>query len=160
MTEVRQGQTRNGGKPYGIVKLEDYSGAGESALFGEDWAKWCGFMKEGNSLFVTARTEPHRWKEGEIDLRIGKIEFLGDVSEKNIKSITITINLDALDENVADELSALVDKSPGNVEMIFDVFDQEHNYRVALASRKKRIKIEKELLEFIDGHWGLSYKIN
>ena len=160
VTEVRQGQTRNGGKPYGIVKLEDYSGAGELALFGEDWAKWCGFMKEGNSLFVTARTEPHRWKEGEIDLRIGKIEFLGDVSEKNIKSITITINLDALDENVADELSALVDKSPGNVEMIFDVFDQEHNYRVALASRKKRIKIEKELLEFIDGHWGLSYKIN
>jgi DNA polymerase-3 subunit alpha len=129
-------------------------------LFGADWAKWNGYMKVGNSLFVTARTEPHRFREGEIDLRIGKIEFLGDVNENNVKSITITMNINALDENVADELLAIVEKSPGKVEMVFDIFDQEHNYRVALASRKKKIKIEKELIEFIDAHWGLSYKIN
>jgi hypothetical protein len=70
------------------------------------------------------------------------------------------MNINALDENVADELLAIVEKSPGKVEMVFDIFDQEHNYRVSLASRKKKIKIEKELLEFIDAHWGLSYKIN
>ena len=38
VTAVKEGQTRNG-KPYGIVKMEDFSGGGEIPLFGDEWAR-------------------------------------------------------------------------------------------------------------------------
>lgn len=82
VTDVREGQTRNG-KPYGIVKLEDYSGAGEIALFGEEWARWRGHMGVGNSIFITARIEPKQWRPETNELRIGRIEFLSDIKDKN-----------------------------------------------------------------------------
>lgn len=162
ITDLRCGQTKEGGKPYGIVKIEDYTGAGELALFGEDWAKWNGYMAVGNSIFITARTEPHRWKDT-IDLRIGRIEFLGDVSEKIVNSITIFTDLNMLDGDVVEELIAILqeanDKS-GQISVFFDITNRENNYQVNLLAREIKLKKVHTLIDYIESHSGFSYKIN
>ena len=48
VTKIHEGQTKNG-KPFGRVTMEDYSGAGEFALFGESWAKLSGYFKTGHA---------------------------------------------------------------------------------------------------------------
>ena len=95
VTDLRIGQTKTG-KPYGIVKMEDYSGAGELALFGDDWANFSGYFQIGNSLFVTARVEERQWKQNTYELKIGRVEFLTDVKDQKIKSITITLQTNLL----------------------------------------------------------------
>ena len=38
VTGVREGYTKTG-KPYGIAKIEDYSGSAEFAFFGNEWVE-------------------------------------------------------------------------------------------------------------------------
>ena len=38
MSAVREGYTKTG-KPYGIAKVEDYSGSAEFAFFGNEWVE-------------------------------------------------------------------------------------------------------------------------
>ncbi len=159
VTSVRTGQTRTG-KPYGIVKMEDYSGAGEVALFGEDWARQMGFFTVGNSLFITARVEPRRFKEGAYDLRIGRVEFLPDVKESKIKSISITVRLDELDSATATELAELLKSTPGNTEVYLLVTDIESQMKVTLHSKTLRLTVRKQLIDFISETPGMEYKIN
>ena len=61
VTQVREKTTKRG-DPCGFVTIEDFTGAGELALFGEEWTKWRGMMVEGYTLLENAprssRTAP------------------------------------------------------------------------------------------------------
>ncbi len=159
ITPQREGQTKNG-KPFGIVKIEDFNGSGELALFGDDWAKWRGYFSPGNSLFITARIEPKRWNPSEMELRIGKIEFLSDVKEEKIQSITISIRLDEIDDTTTGSLISLLNEEKGNTQVFFNIIDLKHAGHVTLRSRTHLISVKKSLLDFIESHKALDYKIN
>ncbi len=159
VTSVREGQTRTG-KPYGIVKMEDFTGSGEIALFGEDWAKWRGFLVESNSVFITARVEPKRWDPSSFELRIGKVEFLTDVKDQRLESITITVRLDLIDDTTVGDLTTLLKAEPGPTQVLFNVVDIKHNGHVTLRSKTHSISIKKALLNFIESNKALEYKIN
>lgn len=159
VTNLREGQTRNG-KPFGIVKMEDFTGAGEIALFGQDWAKWRNYMVIGNTLFLNARVEPRRWNEGSFDLRIGTIDFLADVKDKKIGSITITVRAEMLDEQTINELDTLISDNPGNTDLYFRLIDVQGQMRVMLQSRQRKLSVKKALISYIEGNSALGYKIN
>ncbi len=160
LTEVREGQTRNG-KPYGRVKIEDYAGAGEVALFGDEWTRWRNYLiSVGNILYLTARVEPRRWREDAFDLRIGRIEFLSDVNNSRIERLTITTRLEDVDEQFVNELTSHIKSSPGPTELFIQVVDLENNMRVDLQAQNHRLAVKKSLIDFLDGQPKLEYKIN
>ena len=156
---AKEGQTKKG-NPYGIVLLEDYSGTMELALFGEDWARWKGYLTAGNTVYISARIEPHRFRPDEYDLKIGKIEFLSDVKDKNIEKITINILLEKLTEDVLEELIALVEANPGDTALHVHVKDNEFNSTIPLASRSFTINVTKTVLDFLGKHEAFGYSIN
>ncbi len=159
VTDLREGQTRNG-KPFGIVKMEDFHGSGEIALFGDDWAKWRGYFSTGNSLFISARSEPKRWDPASFELRIGKVEFLSDVKDSRLQRITIIARSDLLDEATANELSTLLNEEKGPSEVYFKIIDMEQQAHVLLQSKTCRISIKKSLIDFIENNNALGYEIN
>ena len=159
VTSLREGQTRNG-KPFGIVKMEDFEGSGEIALFGQDWAKWRNYMIIGNTLFINARVEPRRWKEDSFDLRIGSIEFLTDVKEKKIEKLTITARLESLDDQTVNELDTLIAQSPGHATLCFHIIDPQGQMHLMLQSRQRKLSVHKALIAYIKKNAALNYKIN
>ena len=44
-------------KPFGIVTIEDFEGAGEIALFGEEWTKWQSMLQEEYPVYITAKCQ-------------------------------------------------------------------------------------------------------
>ncbi len=158
VTNVRVGQTKTG-KPYGIVKLEDYTGAGELALFGNDWANFSGFLQVSNSVFITARVEERQWRQGEYELKIGRVEFLADVKDQKIKSITITLRTDKLSANLAADLTACLKRTPGPTDVFFNVIDPEKQMHVTLQSKNCRISVTSELMDMMK-EYELDYHIN
>lgn len=159
ITELREGITKTG-KPYGIVKIEDYSGSGEIALFGQDWATWSGYLRIGNSVFITGRTEPHRFKMNTVDLRIGKIEFLTDVKDRVIEKITIKINLHELTESLANELATIIAENPGSTPLYFHINQMEEQTYVTLHSKAYKVSINKSFISYFENTPNLSFKIN
>ncbi len=158
VTAVREGQTKNN-NPYGIVKIEDYEGAGEIPLFGEAWAQWRGYLNVGSAIFITAKVEKRRWDETRFDLRIGKIEFLADVSDKLVERITISTRVDLLENADLEGLTEIINSNPGNAVLAFRVKDLEENMKTQLES-KCRITVTKQLIDFISSSDAFEYKIN
>ncbi len=159
VTKVFEGITRNG-KPYGRVTMEDYAGSGTFALFGDEWARFQGYFKEGNSLFITGKIVERRWKQGEYDLSIGRVEFLPDVKDEKIRSITITLRIDALNDATVCELAQLVKRHEGPTEVFFNLVDLTERRHLTLRSRRYRLSVERELIDFLDAAPEIDYKIN
>ena len=158
VTDLRIGQTKTG-KPYGIVKMEDYSGAGELALFGDDWANFSGYFQIGNSLFVTARVEERQWKQNTYELKIGRVEFLTDVKDQKIKSITITLQTNLLNRKTANELSSLIKQKEGSTDIFFNVIDGKKQSQVMLQCNDYRVSVGSELISYLNDN-SIEYQIN
>lgn len=156
---VREMMTRTG-KPMGIVKLEDYSGTGELAFFGEDWTNVRNYMIVDNSLFITAKSEPRRYNEDIYDIRVTNVEFLADVKEDRITRLTVMASLDVLNDSIVSDLASLIREYPGHTELCFNIMDTSEQSHVLLASRKMHVSVKKELVNYINSVEGLDFKIN
>ena len=159
VTNVRNGVGKSG-QPFGIVSIEDYSGTGELPLWGQDWATWGNYMGVGNSIYIQARVQPGKYNPNRIDLTIGKIEFLSDVKDQLIESITISCPLTELNDDIVLTLSTLMDESPGHAALYFNILDPEGKQNLKLQSLNKRINVQQKLLDYIESQEHLSYKIN
>ena len=159
VTSVRSSFTKNS-KPCGFIMLEDFYGGGELALFGESWGRWSGMFTEGASVYITASVQP-RFRDSEVlDLRILNVEYLQTVKEKNIESITITLNADLLEEKDVDDLGEIVRESPGKTRLYFQLCDTQGKHHVLLVSQNRLVDVRHALIDYIDTHEGMEYKIN
>ncbi|MCC8187280.1 MAG: DNA polymerase III subunit alpha [Bacteroides sp.] len=159
VTHVRRGIGKNG-NPYGIVKMEDYSGSAEFAFFGNDWITFQGYLAEGTFLFMRARCQSKQWRQDELEIKITSMELLPDVKEKLIEKITISIPLATLNPVIVTELAELTKKSPGNAELCFEVLDDDQHMKVDLISRPVKLSVDKELVHYLNEQPDLAFRIN
>jgi DNA polymerase-3 subunit alpha len=162
VTETREGMTKKG-NPYGVMKIEDYTGNAEIALFGNEYVDFSKYFKVGMYLLIRARVESHRWKEGEVDLRISSIRLLQEEKDKMIEKIHITIPIHALDEPMINEFSTLIKSNPGQSLLYFKVTDGEHNISLNLFSQDVRLNVTQELINFLQDlqeNGYVEFKIN
>ena len=160
VTEVRSGTTKNG-KPFGVATIEDFSGTGEIALFGDNWVNWGGYLSIDRSIIISGIVEKHRFKEGEFELRIGKIDWLADVSDSVIERITISVNTNALNMDDVEMLTSYAEENPGKTAMrlVFIDATNPHN-QLYMTSRAYHIKVNRNFLDEIEASDALSYSIN
>ena len=159
VTAVREGYTKTG-KPYGIAKVEDYSGTAEFAFFGNEWVEKKNFFMEGMFLFMKGKCQPKQWKQEEWEVKINSIELLPEVKERVVEKLTVTAPLSAIDDQLIMEFSSLVKDSPGNAELHFLVRDEDGQMYVNLMSRTMKISVQKELVNYLKNQPLLDYKIN
>ena len=159
ITGLRNGVGKSG-LPFGIVTIEDYTGAGELPLFGKEWSTWANYMTIGNSIYVTAHVEPGKYNANRIDITIGKVDYLVDVKDELIHDITITIPLTSMNEDTVEEMIQHIEGHPGTTDLYFHIPDPEGQMPLTLHSREHKITVQRSLIEFIDSRESLSYRIN
>lgn len=159
VTSMRRGTSKNG-NPYGIAKIEDYSGAAEIPFWGKDWVDFQGYLNEGTFLFIKARCQSRQWKKDELELKVTSIELLPDVKERLIEKITVLIPLSALNKALVDKLADLAEDHPGNASLYFKVVDTETQMDVNLVARPVKLSVGRELVGFLEGRPELEFRIN
>lgn len=159
VTNVREGQTKTG-KPYGIAKVEDYSGSYEFAFFGSEWIDKRNFFMVGMFLFLKGKCQPRQWKQDEWEVKVGNIELLSEVKDKLIDKITINAPLSSVDDEMITDLLSIVKEHPGRAELCFVVKDEDGEMHVSLSSKTIRIEVEKTVMSYIKSQPQLSFKIN
>ena len=159
VTGLRKGVSKKG-KPYGIVTIEDYSGAGELALFGENWAKFGSYMETpGTTLFITGRVQGKRYAPEEMELSIGNLEFLDNVKDRIIENINIYIPEETINENLVVQIEEAINQNPGNTELYVHFIDAETNVPVRMKRRGKGITVTKKLIGALNDN-DIKYEIN
>ena len=159
VTEVKSKFTKTG-KPCGFVTIEDFEGAGELAFFGEEWGKWRGHLSEGYTVFITAKCVQKYPNSNYIDFQVSNIEYLQSVSDKRIESFTIEADSNHIDETVVNDILTMVNESPGNTQLYFQIHDSESNNTVLLRSRTRPITVKRELVNYVESHPNMTYKVN
>ena len=159
VTSVRRGISKNG-NPYGIAKIEDYSGSAELPFFGNDWVTYQGYLGERTFLYIKARCQPRQWRQDELELKITSMELLPDVKEKLIEKITILIPLGVLNKALVTELAELTKERPGTTELYFKVTDPESKMTLDLVSRPVKLSVGRELISYLKERPELDFRIN
>jgi len=113
------------------------------------------------TFFITAGVQPPRWGgKGDPDLNIKKVEWLADVKDRKIRSITINARLEAVDVALVTEILELVRHSVGDSALQFNIYDASTSQWITLSSRNSRINVTHELVRYIEAHPALTYSIN
>ena len=160
VTGLRRGISKNG-NPYGIAKIEDYSGSFEIPFWGNDWVTYQGYLGEGTFLYIKARCQPKQWRKEELELKITSMELLPDVKERLVEKITISMPLTTLDSTLIMELSALIKDHPGTTELYFRLIDEELNSQALdFIARPIKLSVGKELINYLNSRPDLAFRIN
>ncbi|MBQ8046940.1 MAG: DNA polymerase III subunit alpha [Prevotella sp.] len=159
VTAVRSAFTKRG-EPCGFVTIEDFQGAGELALFGNEWGRWRSYFVEGSSVFVQAKFVSRFANSSYVSMQIDKVEYLQNVMERGMERFTIVVDSESVDDTMADDLTTLLAESPGSTQLYMQIVDREHNTTLNMRSRNRQITISRALMNYIEAHEGMSYKVN
>ena len=150
VTGLREGTTKTG-KPFGIVQFEDFTGAGEIAFFGTNWAQWQNYLKIGYAVLIHAGVASRRFNPNQCDVVVKNIEFLADVKTSGIAELNINVTATTIDPVEIRELIAFTEQNPGNTAVTFN-FQIPGQYRkIKVRSRFKKVNIERPLIVFLKG---------
>ncbi len=159
ITAVNERFSQKTGKPFGFVTIEDFEGSGELALFGDDWARWNGLMKENYTIFVTAKCQPRFRNSESYELKVQNVQQLYDVKEKRLEKFTISIPASKVTDETISNLSTLLDGNEGNTQLYIQLHTSENDF-VTLRSKGKGINIDRKLLDYIAAEEEMDYFIN
>ncbi len=159
ITSVESRLTKTG-KPCGFVVIEDFNGSGRIALFGEEWAKWQGMLREGYTVFIRAKCS-QRFKDSKFfDFRISDIKLLQTVKEESIDKITLHVNVNDLNEELVDDLMSIISTNQGSTKLFLQVNDFANNTNFLMRAREREIELTHDFLSYIEQHENISYTVN
>lgn len=159
ITEVKDKFTRTG-KPCGFVTIEDFSGTGEIAFFGEEWGKWKGMMVVGSTVYLTGKCSQRYRDSNYYDFRINDVQYLQTVRDKQIHRLTIVVDSEAIDEVVVNDIVSMLQDSKGNTQLCFQVVDKKHQTSILLHSGLQQISLNHDLIRYIEGNPNMNYLVN
>ena len=147
-------------KPWGIVTLEDFEGSGELVLFGDDWLNLNGKFIEGAAVCVTGKMQARFRDSQQKEFKVTNVELLQTVKEKAIDRITIQMITDLLDDEIVADLTEIIHEHPGKTKLFFQLRDSVGKHHVLLQSKNSSVDVRYQLIDYIEHHEALDYKIN
>ncbi len=141
------------GKPWAKFILEDYSGAKEFALFGNDFATFRPFLQINAMLFGLASAVKSYRNPDELELKFNKLSYLADLKVTNLKNVQLRLKTNQINKQTLNTLLKLVKDNKGPANLKISIYDPESNHRADLFSRTLKIDWNAELqteLELLD----------
>jgi DNA polymerase-3 subunit alpha len=156
VTAVRDEISKNG-KPWGALTLEDFSGTHEFRFFGTDYDLVQKYLKKNLPLFIKGSIQ--RNYRNELEPKLKTIIYLSDVKEKMLKSISVTISIDSITDELVNELFLRTEANNGNTMLRFKIVDHETNQTVEMFSRKQRVSVDKKFVDYLES-LGAELRLN
>jgi len=159
VTDTKNGIGKNG-KPYGSFTLQDYSDSFRFMMFDKDYVEYSKFFITGYYLLVKGKVQRRKYKEDELEFKIKTINLLSSVKDELIKSVTLKIDPQNISNEMINDLKELINANKGETELKFLFIDPDDKISLPMFSRTLRIRLNNELISYLDDHPGIEYKVN
>ena len=159
ITDTKNGIGKNG-KPFGSFTMQDYTDSFRFVMFDKDYVEYSKFFITGYYLLVKGKVQKRKYNEDELDFRIRSINLLSSVKDELIKSVTIIIKTGDANQALIEELLDLVKENKGDTELRFLFYDQEDKISLPMFSRNIRVRLNNELISYLEDHPSIDYKVN
>jgi DNA polymerase-3 subunit alpha len=158
VTAFKQGNTKSG-NPYGILKLEDFTGSGEIPLFGKDYIEFGKYGIPNTYLLIKGKYQPRQYKESVMDFRISSVRPMSEIKDTSIQKITVVLPLHELNEKMIADLSFMIKSNSGNCAFYFKIEDVEKQLSVSLHAENQKYAIDKNTIRFLEDN-RIKFSIN
>jgi DNA polymerase-3 subunit alpha len=159
VTDFRKGITKNN-RPYGILTIEDFTGTGEIALFGNDYIEYSKYGEVGMYLFIKAVVEPRNKHVDTLDFKVKSISLLQDEKDNLIKKLCITFPVFELNETFIELLSSLFEENKGNTRLFFKIYDDQRNVSLDFYSNNSGIDVNQKIIDALSDMENIQFSIN
>jgi len=146
------------GKGWASFNLEDYSGAHEFRIFGEEYLKFKHFLVPNSFLQIKILVKPG-WREGDIRIQFNNFLMLQDVLEKSTKKISLQLNIKDVNEEKITLIHDLLKMFKGTQTLNFVIYDMKEKLKLNMPSRSVKVKVTQELLNELENQ-QLKYQLN
>jgi DNA polymerase III subunit alpha len=149
ITEYRQGMTKTN-KPYGSIVIEDFSDSFRFNLFGKDYIELSRNFGKDWSVLIKARIQPRQFGDTkELEFKPLQVYLLNEARENLIKSISLKVSVEDVNDDLITDLSNSLDIKDGKVFLKFIICDPSDNLKVNMLSRTMKVKVSNEFINFI-----------
>ena len=100
------------------------------------------------------------FREDELEVRIQNIHLLTSIKDELIRSLTVIIPVDRLNNDLVNKLKELAVRNKGKTELKFVVADPVEKISISLFSRSLKVELNNDLISFIESVPGLEFKVN
>ena len=156
VTATRNAIDKNG-KPWGSLILEDFSGSHEFRFFTKDYETFQSYLKNGAPLFIKGTIQ--RNFRNELEPKIRTIAYLTNVREEMLKSVSVMLPIERITDEWINELNIRTEANKGNILLRFKIIDPETNQTVEMFSRRQRISLSKEFVDYLES-MDVEFRLN
>ncbi|MFO7722844.1 MAG: DNA polymerase III subunit alpha [Bacteroidales bacterium] len=155
---VQHKQTKTG-RPFATLNVEDFSGSWSLSVFSETYLKYKHLMNPGDFLFIKGDYTTRMHNENDPFLRVKEIKLLSEVLDHYVKSISLSLDLNAIEvnEDLAGRLMNLIRACPGNTKLKIFLRNQED---AMVFTIPKRYVSPYHFLRRISEIEGIAYKLS
>ncbi|MDR1005353.1 MAG: DNA polymerase III subunit alpha [Bacteroidales bacterium] len=133
-------------KPFCSFRFEDQTGTMEITLFGRDYLNYEKYLHEGYHIILKACAKP-KWtadetQKKELELRITKMELIQELLPTYTTSISLTIKIEKMNNQLYDMIENAAKSSKGDVKINFLIIDTKNEVSLTLQSKKHLVNTE------------------
>ena len=158
VTAAREATSKNG-NPFSTLTLSDYTDSYEFFFFGQDYVNFHNYCRPGLFILVKGAVK-QRFNSETYEFKISGIELLSEVRKNYIKTVTLNVPLNKLDEAVIAEIEKMAKNNKGKTLLKFNVYDPDNNINIKMFSRTSKISFSDEFLSFFENETDITYRIN
>lgn len=158
VTAAREGTSKNG-NPYSTLTMSDYTDSKEFFFFGQDYVNFHKYCKPGLFIMVKGGVRT-RFKSEFYEFKVTQIELLSEVKKNYVKSVTVNIPLNRINESVIEKINMLAQNNVGKAVLKFNVYDPENNMQIQMFSRTMKVNLSESFLRFFEDDLDIGYRIN
>jgi DNA polymerase-3 subunit alpha len=129
-------------------------------LFDKEYIENSKFFIVGYYLLIKGRVQKRKYKEEELEFRIKTINLLSSVKDELIKSVTLKIDPENISNELIKELKELINENKGETELKFLFIDSDDKISLPMFSRTFRVRLNNELITYLEDHPGIDFKVN
>lgn len=138
------------GQPFGIMKIQDYTGSSEFRFFSNDFYEFGKYGVAGTCVCITG-TYSRRFATSDLSFRVNSVDLLVNRKGHMIDALTVHISPDAIGPDFAqvirDHFAKPVGESSGMLN--FHILDPSTSRSVTL-SPSRQCALDKELVEILE----------
>ena len=158
ITNIVERVDRKGNK-YARFNLEDFNGSTPVSLFSTDFLKWRHLIGEERAVYIRGKYQVRFNSEEQYEIRVSHMDLLSEIRHKLTKTVEIDIPLLDVTETLADELTGLCERFPGNSWVRFNLVDRAEKMRVPMISRALKVEPSNEFVAGLESAGELDVKL-
>jgi len=147
---------RGGG--YGYFTIQDFEGEYKIELFKDNYLKFKHFFEEGQMLMIEGNLRKRYSGEGFM-FQVEKVQHLEEASEELIKSLSLLLPIDGIDEFLVKRLVEVCHQHSGPHKLKVTIGDPVDKVTLPLISANGGISVTSSLIEKLE-QLGVGYKLN